>query len=346
MNDQQIPSVSSGGVMPAEWARHERCLMAWPTRDSLWSGYADEAKREYAATANAIADFEPVTMVASPGQGDQVRALCTSGVDVVEIPIDDSWLRDSGPIIAFDGNGQRIGIDFGFNSWGERFKPFDKDAAVGSAILSHLEIPRVASAMILEGGSITVDGEGTLITTEQCLLNHNRNPSMSRESIEAELRSMLGVSTIIWLKWGHFEDGHTDGHVDGVCTYAAPGVVVAQTCEDPENPNYELMAENLAILRGARDAQGRALDIVELPHLPYFQLGAEELLTSYPNFYVANGAVIVPTSGGALDASALDILRGAFPDREVVGVVSKVIAYGGGGTHCITQQIPSAVGSN
>ncbi len=306
----------------------------------LWGAYPDRAKQEYAATANAIAAFEPVTMVAFPGQAAEVRAACSAAVDVLELPIDDSWLRDSGPIITVDGHGGRRGVDFVFNSWGERFTPFDKDAAIAGALLDALGIPALSSPMVLEGGSITVDGEGTLITTEQCLLNPNRNPGMSKEQIEQELRRTLGVETIIWLRWGHHEDEHTDGHVDGVCTYVRPGVVIAQTCEDVANPNYELMAENVEILRNARDSQGRALEILELPQFPYFDLDGMTLMTSYPNFYVANGGVVVPVAGGPLDDDALAVIAQAFPDREVVGVPSRVVAYGGGGTHCITQQVP------
>jgi len=329
------------GVMPAEWAPHERCLMAWPARAELWGPHAAAARAEYAATANAIAAFEPVTMVAAPGHAAEVRAACSAAVDVVEIPIDDSWLRDSGPIFVIDEQGRRSGVDFQFNSWGEKFLPFDRDAAVAQALLAELGLPRVASSMVLEGGAITVDGEGTLITTEQCVLNPNRNPGMSREQIEAELRRTLGVQVVVWLPWGGYEDHDTDGHVDGVCTYVRPGVVLAQTCEDPANPNFPLMAENLEVLRSARDAAGRALEIVELPQIPYFELDGETLMTSYPNVYIANGAVIVPTADHPLDADALAIIAGAFPDREVVGVPSRVIAYGGGGTHCITQQLPA-----
>ena len=283
-----------------------------------------------------------MTLVAAPGQAGEARAACTAAIEIAELPIDDSWLRDSGPIFTVDGTGARSGVDFVFNSWGERFVPYDKDAAVAEALLEHLAIPRRSSAMVLEGGSITVDGEGTLITTEQCLLNPNRNPALTREGIEAELARTLGVTTVIWLAFGHHEDEHTDGHVDGVCTFVRPGVVIAQSCTDPANPNHPLMARNLELLRAARDAHGRALEIIELPHFPYFDLDGAQMMTSYPNFYVANGGVIVPTADHPLDAEALAIIAAAFPEREVVGVPSRVIAYGGGGTHCITQQVPHA----
>ena len=326
--------------MPAEWEPHERCLMAWPTRVDLWGRHYERAKREYAATASAIAEFEPVTMVAAPGHANQVRGQCSASVEVVEIPIDDSWMRDSGPIFIVDDAGDRRGVDFRFNSWGERHLPYDKDDAVSAAVLDALGVERMGSEMVLEGGAITVDGDATLITTEQCLLNKNRNPGMSRIEIEEELRRTLGVTTIIWLKWGVYEDAETDGHVDGVCTYVRPGVVMAQTCDDPANPNFDLMAENLEILRSTRDARGRSLEILEMPQLPYFDLDGQLIGSSYPNFYVANGGVVVPTAEHPLDAAALALIETAFPDREVVGVSSQVVAYGGGGTHCITQQVP------
>lgn len=328
--------------MPAEWEQHERCLMAWPTRAELWTHHVEQARREYAATADAISAFEPVTLVAAPGQGSEARAACTAAIEVIELPIDDSWLRDSGPIVVVDDEGGRLGVDFVFNSWGERFTPFDADAAIAERLLARLGITRVASTMVLEGGAITVDGEGTLITTEQCLLNPNRNPGMTRAGIEDELRRLLGVTSVIWLAYGGYEDAHTDGHVDGVCTFVRPGVVVAQTCDDPANPNHALMQRNLEILAAAQDAKGRRLEVIEIPQLPYFELDGEPLVTSYPNFYLANGGVIVPTADHPLDADALAIIRRAFPEREVVGIPSRVIAYGGGGTHCITQQVPSA----
>jgi agmatine deiminase len=187
--------------MPAEWESHEACLMAWPTRDESFAPYFERAKEEYAAVANAIAAFEPVVMVTNPGQAGEVRERCSSAVEILEVPIDDSWTRDSGPVMVVDENGRRAGVDFAFNSWGERFLPYDKDAAMSARVLGRLGIERIPSAMVLEGGSITVDGEGTLITTEQCLLNPNRNPDLSREQIEAELRRTLGVERIMWLPW-------------------------------------------------------------------------------------------------------------------------------------------------
>lgn len=317
--------------------------MAWPTREKLWGPYFAEAKAEYAATANAISEFEPVLMIAAPGQAAEVRQACGGAVDIVELAIDDSWIRDSGPSVVLAPDGRRAAVDFRFNSWGERFLPYDQDATISARVLEVLGIERIPSQMILEGGAITVDGEGTLITTEQCLLHPNRNPGMSKAEIEAELRARLGITKIIWLPYGHYDDAHTDGHVDGVCTYVRPGVVIAQTCTDPALPDFERMAANSKVLRESTDAAGRPFEILELPQFPIVTLpDGTETMVAYANFYIANGGVIVPIAEHELDETALATLRAAFPDREVVGVPSNIIAYGGGGTHCITQQIPTA----
>jgi agmatine deiminase len=325
--------------MPAEWETHEACLMAWPTRRDLWAGMLEVAEREYAGVANAIADHEPVRMVVAPGTGSRARRLLAAGVELIELPLDDSWLRDSGPIFVRGADAERAAVDFRFNSWGERFAPWDQDARLGARLLERLEVPRVESELVLEGGSITVDGEGTLITTEQCLLNPNRNPHLDREQIADELRRTLGVRQIIWLPFGHAEDRDTDGHVDGVCAFVRPGTVIVQSCEDPAHPDYARMRANRAVLDAARDAEGRALEVVELPLYPYGELGGHRTCVSYVNFYVANEAVIVPIASTAMDRAALEIIAGAFGEREVVPVPAKCIAFGGGGVHCITQQM-------
>jgi agmatine deiminase len=332
--------------MPAEWARHEACLMAWPTRVELWGKAFAEAKAEYAAVAKAIARFEPVLMVARPGQGEEAqRAVADQyNITVIELPIDDSWLRDSGPIFVRSADGQVEGVDFRFNSWGGKYLPFDKDNAVSELLLSHLSIPRTGSDMVLEGGAISVDGEGTLITTEQCLLHANRNPDLTKDQIEAELKARLGVTKVIWLPYGGADDRDTDGHVDGVCVFIGPGRVLVQACADPESADFELMAANIAVLKQATDARGRSLEITEVPQVAWATVAGELTSVGYVNFYLANGGVVVPIAGvPEVDEQALAIIAAAMPDREVVGVVAKVIAYGGGGVHCITQQVPGAV---
>jgi agmatine deiminase len=250
-------------------------------------------------------------------------------------------MRDSGPIVVRDADARRTGIHFRFNAYGERFVPYDKDALVGARVLDHLRIPLRRSEMVLEGGSITVDGEGTLITTEQCLLNANRNPGWTREEIERELSAQFGVEKIVWLRWGLVEDRHTDGHVDLVCMFVRPGVVIAQGCDDPSNPNYERMQSNLKTLRAAVDAKGRSLKVIELPLLPPVDVCGQSTMVSNVNFYFANGGVVVPVADDATGDGVLDILRRACPEHEVVAVAARTVAFGGGGVHCITQQIPA-----
>jgi agmatine deiminase len=319
--------------MPAEWAPHERTIMCWPARESMWRERFAQAEADHAAIANAIAAFEPVLMAADPRFAAEARRLCGEGVEVVELPLDDSWARDSGPIFVRDGEGGRAGVQFGFNGWGEKFTPYEDDALFATRVLETLgERRRDATHMVLEGGSIAVDGEGTLITTEQCLLHPSRNPGLDREQIEAELRTQLGIERVVWLGLGLVEDHDTDGHVDNICAFVEPGRVVLQTVAEESNPNFERCRENLRRLRAA------GLDVVELPWLPY----AADAVVPYTNFYICNGGLIVPTTGEETDAEALALLESLYPGREAVAVPGATLALGGGGVHCITQQVPAA----
>jgi agmatine deiminase len=322
--------------MPAEWEHHERCVMAWPARADMWRGQFESARREYAAVACAIARTEPVLMVAPPGAGADASRLCgDADVEVVEWPIDDSWTRDMGAIVVKDGD-RRAGVDFVFNSWGEKFLPYDEDARFATRMCDALHLERIdAAPFVLEGGAITVDGEGTLVTTEQCLLNPNRNPTMLRDDIEHHLRVRLGVEDIVWLPYGILEDDDTDGHVDNVCAFVAPGRVIAQTTSDGDDPNHERLQQNVDVLKAA------GLDVVELDVLARATVAGEEAVVPPLNAYLANGAVIVPIVDDDVRARrALDIWRDALPAREVIAVLGGTLAYGGGGVHCITQQVP------
>jgi agmatine deiminase len=324
--------------MPAEWAPHERTLMAWPTRARapMWEERLERARADHAEVANTVAAFEPVLMVAAPEDAAAARASCGDGVEVVELPIDDSWFRDSGPIFVLDGTGRRAGVDFAFNAWGEKFTPYDADAEVAKRVLEHLGEERVdARDLVLEGGSIAVDGEGTLVTTEQCLLHPRRNPALTREQIARRLQDELGVHTVIWLGQGLVEDTDTDGHVDNICAFVAPGRVLLQTVADEANPNWEHTQDNAARLRDA------GLDVIELPLLPYVEHEGPPTVVPYTNYYVCNGALIVPVTGQDSDPEALSLLGGLHPGREVVPVPGTTLALGGGGVHCITQQVPA-----
>lgn len=322
--------------MPAEWAPHERTIVCWPARETMWEGLFAAAKEEHAAVVNAIAAFEPVTLAVDPSQEAEARAAVRGDVDIVAIPLDDSWARDSGPIFVA-GDGRRAGVHFGFNAWGEKFHPYADDAAFGARVLERLGEERVdATDLILEGGSIAVDGEGTLITTEQCLLHPSRNPGLGREQIEARLREALGVERVVWLGLGLVEDADTDGHVDNICAWIAPGRVLLQTVADEADPNYEHCRENVRRLHEA------GLDVVELDILPRLAVDGPSTVVPYVNYYVANGALIVPVTGAETDADALALLERLYPGREAVAVSGTTLALGGGGVHCITQQVPAA----
>ena len=321
--------------MPGEWEPHELTIMGWPCRRELWGETLAQARADYAAVANAIAQFEPVLMIANPG-GDAAgaRAACGAGVEIAELPLDDSWLRDCGPIYVREPDGGRRAVHFRFNGWGEKFRPYDRDAAVGALVAERLGDTVVEAPLVLEGGSILSDGSGTILTTEQCLLNPNRNPELDRQQIEAALTRYLGAERVVWLGEGLVEDRDTDGHVDLIAAFTGPGRVLCQTV-DEDNPNYERCVENLRRLREA------GIEATDVPFLPYAEVAGERVAAGYLNLYICNGAVIVPVAGAESDDHALAIIGDAFPDRQVVAVPGVVLAYGGGGPHCITQQVPA-----
>jgi agmatine deiminase len=323
--------------MPAEWTEHERTIMCWPARADLWRDLRGAAEASYAEVANAIAAFEPVLMAAHPRDAERARRACSGAVEVVEIPIDDSWARDTGPILVTGRGGGRAGVHWRFNGWGEKFRPYDQDAAFGARVLERLDLPRIdATDVVLEGGSIAVDGAGTLVTTEQCLLHPSRNPGLGPEAIESRLRERLGVDRVIWLGLGLVEDAHTDGHVDNVCAFYGTGRALLQTVADEADPNYEPTQEN------ARRLHAAGIDVDELPFLPRLEWDGRPIVVPYTNFYVCNGAVIVPVGDPETDEEALDRIGELFAGREVVGLDGTTLAKGGGGIHCITQQVPAS----
>jgi agmatine deiminase len=314
--------------------------MAWPARTELWGERLEDAKRDYATIAAAIARFEPVLMLAPPGEVVEARDRCGAGVEVTAFELDDSWTRDTGPLIVRSETGELIGVDFEFNGWGGKYVPYDRDATLAARVLELLGIPRQPVSCVLEGGAITVDGEGTLITTESAVLNDNRNPGLSAADVSSLLGSHLGAHKVIWLEGGLLEDRDTDGHVDNVCHFIAPGRVLVQIEPDPVKPNHARLEANARQLRATTDATGRTLEVTELPYLPYLP---DELPTVAPylNFYLANSAVIVPVTGHADDEAALELISAALPEREVVAVPGATLARGGGGVHCITMQVPA-----
>jgi agmatine deiminase len=324
-------------ILPAETDPHERTLMAWPTeirRDALWHDELERARDVHATVAFTVAQYEPVRLVARPEDFDAVTARVGERIEVVWYPIDDSWLRDTGPIIVRDERGERRAMHFGFNAWGKKFE-YDRDAEVGGWLAKRLELPVERPPMVLEGGSIATDGTGLFVTTERCLLNPNRNPRLSREEIEEMLGRYLGATRIVWLADAIAEDDGTDGHVDNVVAFFAPGRALLQRCADPANPNHAIARDNAARLRAA------GVDLVEIPDLPYADVSGAVVPVPYVNLYPVNGAVLVPTAGATSDEEALRIIGECYPGRDVRAVPGAVLAYGGGGVHCITQQVPA-----
>ncbi len=351
-----------GFRMPGEFEPHEGCIMIFPERSDSWQygGYA--ARKAFVKVAEAIALSEKVTICASAVQYDNARALLPDHIRVVEMSSNDAWARDYCPTFVKSDGGEVRGIDWGFNAWGGLYDglyfPWDKDNAMARKLCDLLEKDVYNKRdFILEGGSIHVDGEGTCIVTETCLLGKGRNPELSKEEIEETLREYLGVSTIIWLPCGIYQD-ETNEHVDNICAFVAPGEVVLAWTEDDADVQYEMSRACLAVLEQAQDAKGRKIKVHKLP-LPKpvritreecegldscqdepTRMPGERLAASYVNFYISNENIVMPGFGDPADEQAKAVLQQLFPDREVIQIYARDILIGGGNIHCITQQIP------
>jgi len=330
-----------GFYMPAESMPHSRCWMEWPCRAELWGDRLEAAREAYTEVANAIARFEPVTMIAKPKNFVEASLKVGKDVNTFSLPHDDSWMRDNGPTFVVNATGEVAGVDWRWNAWGNKYADYERDAAVAEEVLKHLEMRRYEAPFVLEGGAVHTDGEGTLLTTESVLLNPNRNPGIARADMEELLAAYLGARKVVWLGDG-LKDDDTDGHVDNLVCFAKPGLVLALSSADSEDANHAALKDNIARLRGVVDAQGRALEVVEIeqPRARYMPDG-RRLALSYINFYIANGAIILPAFEDPQDARAFEAVARAFPDRKVVQVPGTDIVYGGGGIHCITQQQPA-----
>ncbi len=353
---------ADGFHLPAEWEPHARCWMAWPTRTDTWRADAEPAQAAFAAVATAIAGAEPVAMAVGAAQIERARALLPPTVEVVELETDDAWMRDIGPSFVVGPGGEARGVDWVFNAWGGLdgglYAPWDRDDAAAAAICEIEQVARYRAPLVLEGGSIHVDGEGTLLTTEQCLLNPNRNPDLSRAQIESHLRDHTGADTVIWLGDGVWLD-ETDGHVDNLACFVRPGVVALTWTDDRTDPQYAISADARRRLEAAVDARGRSLEVHLIPQPrpgPMTEVEAAgvvaepgtrprpagaHLAASYVNFYVATDRVVVPRLDPAFDDEAAARIGDLFPGRTVVGVETREILLGGGNIHCITQQVPS-----
>lgn len=330
--------------MPAEWEMHERTFIEWPVKESLvWPDNYEEVVKGYANVINAIADFEKVTLLVNEDTFEEAKSRCKENVELLTIPHNDAWCRDNGPTFIWDECKNLAAMNWNFNAWGERFTPYDLDNQVARQIIDHVKVKRFDADIVLEGGSIHVDGEGTLLTTKECLLNKNRNPNLSMAQIEEQLKHYLGIKKIIWLNQGLYGD-ETDGHVDNVACFAKPGVILLQTCKDPKDPNYEISEENLEILKNATDSKGRKITIIEIPQPPARYYKEVRLTLSYLNFYMVNQGIILPVFGEEAtqsDRLAEEILSKVFPSRKIVTVDGMSLIKEGGNVHCITQQMPA-----
>lgn len=329
--------------MPPEWYPHCRTIMEWPVKEAIWPEPFEDILPAYADIVNKIAGFEPVTLLVNPHLYEQAASFCSHPqIDILKIAHNDSWARDNGPTFLINDQKKIAGINWIFNGWGGKF-PAEEDNRVASKLLNHFKIPSFDISLVMEGGSFHTDGEGTLLTTEECLLNPNRNPDLTKSEIEDYLRKCLGIEKIIWLKRGWNGDD-TDGHIDNVACFARPGVVITQVCKDPADENYLISEENLSILRSAVDAKNRRFQIIEIQQPPTAFYEDARLTLSYLNFYFVNGGIILPIfndQNTITDKSAIDILQKTFPDRKIATVNGLIVARGGGNVHCLTQQMPS-----
>lgn len=332
-----------GAVMPAEFFAHERTVLCWPAREELYGDLFAEAERALAEVARTIARFEPVTIIADQRHVERAASVAGDGVDVVEMPIDDSWFRDSGPIYVHDDRGSLVATSWEFNGWGGKFTPIDKDAAIASRYARSRGDALREVPMVLEGGSLNVNGDGVLVTTMQCLLHPNRNPNLSKRDIEQRLREELGAQSVLWLPHGLELDDDTDGHVDNVAAFASTDHLLLQGCDDPRRADHARMAINTKIAEDFRSHDGKALRTTVVPVLPFAEVNGETVVVPYLNFYVGNDFVLIPTCGHAADEDMVALIGEQFPGRTAIGLdVGVVLAVGGGGIHCITQQIPLA----
>ena len=334
-------NASAGWRMPEEGEPHLRTWMAFGPTERIWGPeLLPGVRRNLATIAKTIARFEPVSMLVRPAEVDLARKLLGPTVDIVEAPLDDLWMRDTGPVFVHSGD-NRAGIDFNFNGWGGK-QTHAKDAKVAGLVAGEAGVKALHTDLVLEGGGIEVDGEGTAIITESCVLNKNRNPGWTKKDVEEELAWLLGLEKIIWLPGIKGKD-ITDGHTDFYARFAKPGVVVAGYDPDPKSFDHAVTIRHLEILEKATDARGRKLEVAVLdaPGSVRPKYESDDFAAGYINFYVCNGAVIAPEFGDPVtDGAARSELERLFPDREVVQINIDAIAAGGGGIHCTTQQEP------
>ena len=333
-----------GYAMPAEWSEHARTWMCWPCRTEAWGGPEGllRAKQAVARVARAISSFEPVVMAVRAQDAAEPKLACAGRIETFEVTLDDSWARDIGPTFLSHAEGRKAAVQWEFNAWGNKYHPYANDAEFAAKAAAAVHTLTYHAPLVCEGGAIHSDGNGTLLTTEQCLLNENRNPGLSRQQIEERLALFTGARRIIWLGTG-FSDEETDGHVDNIACFASEGRVIVGVPSSRAHPDYEPVMDVLFRLNNARDAQGRKLEIVEIeqPRIERRDWQGRLLQASYVNFYLPNGGIVMPSFDDPNDERARGVLAECFPGRDLLQVDALDIVQGGGGIHCITQQEPA-----
>jgi agmatine deiminase len=349
--DAEKTPTALGYRMPAEWEPHAATWLSWPRPDGI--SFPDAYERvqpALCAMVDALADSEPVNINVCDAAHEKIvrgflsqHGVRTAHVTFHHIPINEPWCRDHGPLFVTRREEPRVLIlDWGYNAWGGKYPPFDNDDVVPTRVAEKLGLPVLEPGMILEGGSIDVNGTGTLLTTKSCLLNPNRNPALSQPEIEQRMRDYLGVTKILWLGDG-IEGDDTDGHVDDLTRFVGQHSVVTVVEANQEDANHAPLAENLALLRTMSAEDGSPLEIHELPMPGVIVRDGQRLPASYANFYIANTVVLLPVFNDSNDSRAIAALAGLFPGRKVVPIDCTELIWGLGAFHCLTQQQPAVV---
>lgn len=336
---------SNAVFMPGEWKEHECCWMAWPPeqRRNIYPNL-DAMRSQYANVASTIAEFEPVMLLATTETVDDARRHCSGKVEVIEQVLDDAWLRDIGPTFVLNESGQLGGVDWQFNCWGDPDSAHQTDATIARVINDLCGATNIPASIFLEGGAIHSNGDGLLLTTENVVLNNNRNPGLTRLGAERLFAEYLGVEKVVWLDHA-LEYDDTDGHVDNLVCFSDHGVALVLSESDPEDPNYARLRRNIDAL-SKTTTNGNLLEIIEIQQPARQEYRGERLPLSYINFYIANGGVVLPEFDDPMDQPALEAVATAFPDRAIVQLPALELTKGGGCIHCITQQQPKSTSSD
>jgi agmatine deiminase len=346
LNQFDYSPKQQGYSFPAEWAKHEATWLSWPHKEASWPGKMETIYKPYCQFIKAVAEGEKVRINV---KDEEMKAFAISELTKVDADLsqvefyfnetNDAWCRDHGPAFIVKGNEKAV-IDWGYNAWGGKYPPYDKDDVIPTLIGKHFKLPVFNPGIVMEGGSVEFNGKGTILTSTACLLNKNRNPHLNQQQIEEYLCHYYGVEQILWVDEGIIGDD-TDGHIDDTVRFVNANTVLTVIEENKQDENYELLQHNLRQLQQMRLLNGQQLNIVELPMPDAVVYDEQRLPASYANFYIANAAVIVPTYRCANDDKALQIIQQSFPDRKVIGIDSTEIIWGLGSFHCLSQQEPA-----